>query len=278
MGKFSHTWSLMGASWDVLKEDKEILVFPLISGICCLLVMASFALPMFLTGAWQPPGEEATTADAVEYYGILFLFYFCNYFIIVFFNSAIIACAVIRMEGGDPTVGDGFRAAFSRIALIAGWALVSATVGVVLRIIEDRSKWVGKIVAGLLGIAWGVVSFLVVPILVVEKKRPITAVKESAALLKKTWGEQVIGNFSFGLVFFLLGIPAFVVIFLGVLTASPAAIIACVGLGVLYIVLLALIQSALQAIFQAAVYLYARDGRTPPGFDSRLLMDSMVQK
>ena len=278
MGKFSHTWSLMGASWDVLKEDKEILVFPLISGICCLLVMASFALPMFLTGAWQPPGEEATTADAVEYYGILFLFYFCNYFIIVFFNSAIIACAVIRMEGGDPTVGDGFRAAFSRIALIAGWALVSATVGVVLRIIEDRSKWVGRIVAGLLGIAWGVVSFLVVPILVVEKKRPITAVKESAALLKKTWGEQIIGNFSFGLVFFLLSIPAFVVIFLGVLTAHPAAIIACVGLGVLYIVLLALIQSALQAIFQAAVYLYARDGRTPPGFDSRLLMDSMIQK
>jgi hypothetical protein len=182
------------------------------------------------------------------------------------------------MEGGDPTVGDGFRAAFSRIALIAGWALVSATVGVVLRIIEDRSKWVGRIVAGLLGIAWGVVSFLVVPILVVEKKRPITAVKESAALLKKTWGEQIIGNFSFGLVFFLLSIPAFVVIFLGILTGSPAAIIACVGLGVLYIVLLALIQSALQAIFQAAVYLYARDGQTPPGFDSRLLMDSMVQK
>lgn len=278
MGKFSHTWSLMGASWDVLKEDKEILIFPLISGICCLLIMASFAVPMFLTGAWRPPSGEATTADAVEYYGILFLFYFCNYFIIVFFNSAIIACAVIRMEGGDPTVGDGFRAAFSRIALIAGWALVSATVGVVLRIIEDRSKWVGRIVAGLLGIAWGVVSFLVVPILVVEKKRPITAVKESAALLKKTWGEQIIGNFSFGLVFFLLSIPAFVVIFLGVLTASPAAIIACVGLGVLYIVLLALIQSALQAIFQAAVYLYARDGQTPPGFDSRLLMDSMVQK
>jgi hypothetical protein len=278
MGKFSHTWSLMGASWDVLRQDKEILIFPLISVVCCLLVMASFAVPMILTGAWRVPGGEATTAGAVEYYGILFLFYFCTYFVIVFFNSAMIACAVIRMEGGDPTVGDGFRAAFSRIALIAGWALVSATVGVVLRIIEDRSKWVGRIVAGLLGIAWGVVSFLVVPILVVEKKRPITAVKESAALLKKTWGEQIIGNFSFGLVFFLLSIPAFVVIFLGVLTASPAAIIACVGLGVLYIVLLALIQSALQAIFQAAVYLYARDGRTPPGFDSRLLMDSMIQK
>ncbi len=97
-------------------------------------------------------------------------------------------------------------------------------------------------------------------------------------LLKKTWGEQIIGNFSFGFVFFLLSIPAFIVIVLGVLTGSPAAIITCVGLGVIYIILLALIQSALQAIFQAAVYLYARDGETPAGFERGLLVDSIVQK
>jgi len=188
MGKFSHTWSLMGASWEVLKKDKEILIFPLISGICCLLVMASFAIPLVASDNWQPPGKEAATGELVEYYAILFLFYFCNYFIIVFFNSAIIACAVIRMGGGDPTVADGFRAAFSRIGLIVGWALVSATVGIILRIIEDRSKFVGRIVAGLLGLAWSVVSFLVVPILVVEKKGPMTALKDSTVLLKKTWG------------------------------------------------------------------------------------------
>ena len=278
MGKFSHTWSLMGASWDVLKQDKEILIFPLISGICCLLVMASFAIPLFATDNWQPPGEEAATGEMVEYYGILFLFYFCNYFVIVFFNSAIIACAVIRMGGGDPTVGDGFHAAFSRIGLILGWALVSATVGIILRIIEDRSKAVGRFVAGLLGLAWSVTSFLVVPILVVEKKGPITALKDSTVLLKKTWGEQLIGNFSFGFVFFLLTIPAVVLIVLGILIGSPAAIVTFIGLAVVYIIVLALIQSALQAVFQAAVYLYARDGETPQGFEAGLLGDAMVQK
>ncbi len=278
MGKFSHTWSLMGASWDVLKQDKEILIFPLISGICCLLVMASFAIPLFATDNWQPPGEEAATGEMVEYYGILFLFYFCNYFIIVFFNSAIIACAVIRMGGGDPTVGDGFRAAFSRIGLILGWALVSATVGIILRIIEDRSKAVGRFVAGLLGLAWSVTSFLVIPILVVEKKGPITALKDSTVLLKKTWGEQLIGNFSFGFVFFLLTIPAVVLIVLGFLIGSSAAIVAFIGLAVVYIIVLALIQSALQAVFQAAVYLYARDGETPQGFEAGLLGEAMVQK
>ena len=139
MGKFSNTFSLMRASWEVLKKDKEILIFPLISGICCLLVVASFAIPLYASGNWRPPGDEATANQQVAYYAVLFLFYFCNYFVIVFFNSAIIACAVIRMGGGNPTVGDGFRAAFSRVGLIAGWALVCATVGLILRIIEDRS-------------------------------------------------------------------------------------------------------------------------------------------
>ncbi len=278
MGKLSHTWALMGASWRVLKEDKEILIFPLLSGICCLLVLASFAIPIISSGSWQLPEENATTEQQVTYYGTLFLFYFCNYFVIVFFNSAVIACAAIRMGGGDPTVGDGFRAAFSRLPLIFGWSLVSATVGLILRIIEDRSKTVGKIVAGLLGMAWTVVSFLVVPILVIEKKGPISALKESTILLKKTWGEQLIGNFSFGLIFFLLNIPAIILIALGIFSGNVAILITCIILGVVYLIIVALIQSALQAIFQAAIYLYAREGEAPAGFEPDLLAYSMIQK
>src|SRR6185295_3436942 len=115
----------------------SLLVFPLISGICCLLLLASFAVPLYLTGAWQPPSHDAATQRQVVYYGTLFLFYFCNYFVIVYFNAAIVACAFARMTGGNPTLGDGLRAAGSRLPVILGWALVSATFGLVLRIIED---------------------------------------------------------------------------------------------------------------------------------------------
>ena len=204
MGKIARTWSLMSECWQVLKQDKSLLVFPLISGICCLLLLASFAVPLYTTGNWQPPGHDATTQRQVAYYGTLFAFYVCNYFIVVFFNAAIVACAAIRMGGGNPTVGDGLRAAASRLPVIAGWALVSATVGLILRIIEDRSDKIGQIIAGLLGMAWTVVSFLVVPILVIENKGPIAALQDSTALLKKTWGEQLISNFSFGMIFFVL--------------------------------------------------------------------------
>jgi hypothetical protein len=277
MKKLSFTWSLMNAAWEVLKKDKELLIFSLISAICTILVSLSFIVPLYASGNWLPP-EGNSSLQAAIYYLILFAFYFCNYFIIVFFNSAIIACAKIRMEGGDPTVSDGFQAAGARLALIAGWALIAASVGLILRIIEDRFEKVGRFVAGLLGMAWSVVSFLVIPILVIEKKGPIAAFRESSILLKKTWGEQLIGNFSFGLVFFLLGIPAFLVIFLAALSGNSPALISVMVLAAMYLLMLALVQSTLQAVFQAAVYLYARTGQVPQGFQSALLMNSMAQK
>jgi len=269
---------MMSASWQVLKQDKSLLLFPLISGLCCLLLLASFAVPLFVTKHWQPPGRDAATVQQFAYYGVLFLFYVCNYFVVVFFNAAIVACATLRMTGGAPSFGDGLRAAGSRLPVILGWAVMSATVGVILRIIEDRSAKVGAIVAGLLGAAWTLVSFLVVPILVLENKNPFTALKESTGMLKKTWGERIVGNFSFGLIFFLLAIPAIVVIALGFFTRSLFGIVAGIGLGVIYLLVLALVQSALQAIFQAALYLYARDGQVPPGFEADVLGNAMAQR
>jgi Family of unknown function (DUF6159) len=275
MGKISRTWSLMSQSWQVLKQDKTLLVFPLISGICCLLLMASFAVPFYETGAWQPPGRDASHQHQVFYYGVLFLFYFCNYFIVVFFNAAIVACAASRMTGGNPTIGDGLRTAASRLPVIVGWALLSATVGLVLRIIEDRSDKIVQIVMSFIGVAWTVASFLVVPILVVENKNPFTALKDSAVMLKQTWGERLVARFSFGAIFGLLCLPGIALIIGGAFLGHAALIIPCVMLGVLYLVLLALVNSALHAIFQTAIYLYARDGQVPEGFDAEVLGNAM---
>jgi hypothetical protein len=261
MQKITRTWSMMSACWQILKQDKSLLLFPFVSGICCFLLLASFALPLYFTNHWQPPGRDAEAVRQVAYYGVLFLFYLLNYFIVVFFNAAIIACATIRMRGGNPTVGDGFRAASARLPVIAGWALVSATVGLILRMIEDRSEKVGKFVAGLLGAAWTLVSFLVVPILVVENKNPFAALKDSTELLKKTWGEQLAGNFSFGLVFFVLTIPAVILIVAGAVSGNIGLLAGSIALGVIYL--------------QAAVFLYARDGQVPEGFEAELLGDAM---
>ncbi|MGH7215538.1 MAG: DUF6159 family protein [Tepidisphaeraceae bacterium] len=278
--KISYTWGLMGASWDVLKRDKALVLFPLFSGVCCVLVLASFIIPIFTSDILPSPDTRITQQQQVLYYSILFGFYFCNYFVITFFNTAIIACAMSRMAGGEPTFMGGIREAASRVHLIAGWALVQATVGLVLRIIEDRSPKLGRFIAGILGAVWTVLTYLVVPVMVMENKGPIDAFKESTRLLKKTWGEQIVGNFSFGLIFFLLSLPAVGLVILGFVMGqgNGTIIIACVALAVVYLVVLGLIQSALQAIFQAAVYMYTQGvAGGPQGFPVQLVRGAMAQ-
>jgi hypothetical protein len=282
-GNISQTWELMGQSWDVLKQDKELLIFPLVSGICCLLVIASFAIPSIMTESWMPPAAEegeqtVTTGEQIAYYAKLFMFYFCNYFVIIFFNSAVAGCAAMRMRGQDPTIGDGFSIAFSRIHAIFGWALVSATVGLILRIIEDKNEKIGAFIASLLGTAWTLVSFLVLPILVIENVGPFAALKKSTALFKRTWGAQIGANFSFGLIFFLLMLPAIGIVALGFLSQSGIVIGICIAIAVIYCIVLSLIQSTLGVIFQTALYTFADTGSAPAGFDAAALQHSVRQK
>jgi hypothetical protein len=277
--KLSYTWALMGASWDVLRRTRGLLVFPLLSALCSSVVVASFVIPLAMTGAWRPPAGNADPAQKALYYAILFAFYFCTYAVTTFFNVAVVAGAVSRMTGGEPTVGYCFGEAAKRIHLIVGWALVSATVGLVLRVIEDRSPRVGQFVAGLLGAAWALVSFLVVPVLVVQNKGPIAALKESGSLLCRTWGEQLVGNFGFGLLFFLFALPGIAVLGLGAyaLVALHNSFLGVFGIGlaVLYLIGLALVQSTLQAVFQAAVYLHTQ-GIHDHGF-APALMNGAIQ-
>ena len=243
------------------EKRKTLIFFPLFSGISCIMVMASFAMPL----AMLKPDHAAANADPMQkiyFYGVLFLFYFCNYFVITFFNTALTSCAITRMAGGEPSFSAGLGAAFSRIHLIAGWALVSATIGLVLRMIAERSKRIGAIVAMLLGGAWSLITYLVVPVIVVENKGPIAALKESTSLLKKAWGDQITGNFSFGIIFFLLGLPGYAMIcaiYMGAAPSSGTVTLVLIGLSVVYLICLALISSVLQSIFQAAVYMYTQN-------------------
>jgi hypothetical protein len=278
MNKIYRTWSLMSASWQLFKEDKKILLLPLMSGLSCLAVIAAFAIPLFVTDNWRPPGHDADQMRQVLYYGTLFAFYYCNYFVIVFFNAALTSCVMTRMCGGQPSIAEGLKTAGARLPLIAGWALIAATVGLILRVIEDRSDKIGRIVAGLLGTAWTVVTYLVVPILVIERRNPFSALKESTVLLKRTWGEQLVGGFSFGAIFGLLALPA-ILLAVGVcFTGNPVAMAGGIGIAVLYFILLALIQSALQSIFQTAIYLYARNNEVPAGFQEELLRTAVVSR
>jgi len=287
--RVSYTWQLMAASWSLLKRDKALVLFPLFSGIACILVIASFATPLYFVNMSDWIGSlghsslghssrPLTQQQEIVAGVYLFAFYFVNYFVITFFNVGIISCAACRIAGGEPTFNTGIQAALNRIHLIAGWALVSATVGLALKMLESHKK-IGQIVAGLLGAAWTFATFLAVPVLVVENKGPIDAVKQSLVLLKKTWGTELIGNFSFGVIFFLLllpGIAGLVFAFFLTSSVSGAAGFLMLALAVAYILSLALVQSALHSIFQAALYMYTQGVSDESGaFPANLMGNAM---
>ena len=281
--RFARSWELVKASWRVLQSDKELIIFPLISAIGAVIVSILFALPFFAVGL-QESGRRGSEDMPVTIAGyvILFLFYVVLYTVIFFCNSALVGAALIRLRGGDPTVSDGFNIAMSKISHILGYAVISATVGVILDALSRRGGIVGQIVSGLVGFAWNVATFLAVPVLVNEDIGPVDAIKKSAGLLKKTWGDQLVGNLGMGAVFGLIafGLVAlfFVLLMLFASLESAALLIITIVVFVAGFIILALISSALQGIYQAAVYQYAVEGESGEFFDPQLVAQAFKPK
>lgn len=275
--RIERSWGLIKASAEVLRSDKELLVFPMLSGGASLLLMLSFALPLLGARVFAASGEPSLAMLVAG-----FAFYFSQYFITIFFNAALVAAAMVRLQGGDPTVRDGLRAAWERLGAIAGYAAFAATVGMALRVAEERVGVLGRMVLSLLGVAWTVATYLVVPVLVTRGFGPVAAVRESASLFKRTWGENLIGNGGIGVVF---GIGNALLIGVGVLTVIAAAgaglpsLAIALALGfVLLLVLSVLVQSALGGVYSAVLYRYAAVGNAPSGFDQALLSGAFAPR
>ncbi|MCP4536048.1 MAG: hypothetical protein GY832_02780 [Chloroflexi bacterium] len=277
--RIGNSWTLIKASAAVLRADKELVVFPIVSAIGVLIVMISFAFPMLLAGFF-----DALLEGRSQVFGFVvgFTFYVVQYTVIIFANSALVGAAMIRLRGGDPTVGDGFRIAMNHIGSILAYALLSATVGMILRWLSERGKTVGRIVSSVLGMAWSLATYLVVPVLVVEGVGPLEAVKRSANLLKQTWGEQIAGNLGMGAVFGLLtfvmclvGIPLIILV---ASTGSTVFIALAVLTFVMALVLLGLVNSTLTGIYVAAVYRYAAEGETGGFFSEEMVQEAFRPK
>jgi hypothetical protein len=261
---------LLGASWEVLKADRELLVLPLLSFAIILVVTASVAGATWAGGGL---GREREAIQAVDYVA-LGVFYFLAYFVSIFFNAAVVGAATIRLTGGDPSVRDGLRLASSKLGKIAGWAAISATVGLILRAIEERAGFIGDLIVGLIGVAWGLMTYFVVPVILYEPVGTIEGIKRSASIFRQRWGEQMTGNVSIGLAMFLLALPIIAVaVLLGALSPPVGLVVGTLGLGALIAV-----GTALSGVFQAALYRYATAGEAAGAFSEDDLQASFRPK
>jgi hypothetical protein len=272
--RFARSWELAGECLRLLMQDKRLLVLPLLSTIAIVTLTASFAVPLApMLGSHLGRGG-GRALSTLTYVG-LFLFYWLQYTIIIFFNTALVEVAMRRFDGEDARIGDGLRRAASLLPVILVYAAIAASVGTLLRLIAERVGIVGRIVVGLIGFVWSVATALVVPVLAAENVGPIEAIGRSAELIKKAWGEDIIGNVGIGFVFGLVTVGTVLIGGLLVMAAFGAHRFA---LGVLLLVLvilavclLALAQATLQGIYSAALYRYATGDPATGGIDRDLL-------
>ena len=273
--RFRRSWVLVKQSWGILRVEKGLVLFPILSAAASLAVLASFAVPIVTSIDWETLSrEDQKVEDQLQpwHYAAMFGFYLVSFFITTFFNTGLIACANERLEGRDTNVSFGLRAATRRMPQILGWTLLNATVGVLLNMLAERLGWLGQLMIRLVGMAWAIATFFVVPVLAVEGVGPVEAVKRSVGVLRKTWGEAAITTLGFSavttpLVLLLVLLTLVPGGALSIMSESVLPIIVGGGVFALGAIVLAVVMSTLGVIVQAALYKYAVTGAVSGGFD-----------
>ncbi len=275
LGKFQASKMIVKQSWNVLNKDMEIMWFPILSFIGTLLAVVIMGVLFFFIALGGHP--EALRNDHVEFnniavYGTLLIYYIVVFFISNFFQAALLTIVQGRFDGKDLSFRDGLRNASKNFTKLFYWSLISATVGVILRTIEDKFKFIGRIISSLLGAAWALLTYFSLPSLVIGNVSVKDSFKESAALIRKTWGETLIVNFGVGLFF---GLLTFILCALTigsiVLVPTYQMIITSIILLVLAFFMMIIISSTLSSIFKLALYNYAKNGKVPEGFSEELI-------
>ena len=278
ISRAERSWRLIKASTAVLRDDGELLLLPILSGAATFIVGGAFIWQAMGDGTFD--GLKEGQAVPVSLYVWLFAFYLVQYFIIIFFNTALVGAALDRLEGRDPTLRSALGLALRRIGPIFGYALVSATIGLVLRFIGERLGLIGRLIEAGAGLAWTVTTFLVVPVLAAEGIGPVEAIGRSVGLLKKTWGENIVGNAGISLVMGFAGFIVGLVFVAGtqLVATHQATGLALITAGALAFIAVMAFGAALSAVYAAAVYYYAVTGEPPVDFDRDMVRDAFGPK
>ena len=276
MGRFRRTMDTAKASWAVLQHDRELAVLPILGALASLAVVLAVGLPIGLSTDGIDDGGSSAGSDPMLWIGGIIILLAVTV-ITVFFNAAVVSGARERFGGGDPTISSAIKGAFSRLHVIVPWAILALTVGMIIRLIQSSDNIVARILGSLLNLAGGVLTFLVVPILVVEQTGPFQSLSRSGELLRRTWGENLIAQVGFGIIGLVAAIPGIIIIAIGASAGSVGALVAIV-IGFGWIALVSVVISTLTAIFQMALYLYATTGQVPMGFEQSAISDTFNER
>lgn len=250
-------------SGNVLVDHPQLLVFPLVGGVSGIAFLATLFGGLFLTGSvFEDP-------DAILY-GALFTAYLVETFIASFFSAGLIAATRTALDGGEPSVRGGLRTAWEHKETILVWSVIAAVVGVIIQMIESQDNFVARILAGIFAVAWGVMTYFVVPVIVFRDPSVREMFEESARTFKDTWGESIGAMGAINIVTFLLalvGVAVAVGVFLLLPAVGSARLIMTVVVGGSAIVFGVLVGKTLTGVAKTALYVYATENTAPKYFE-----------
>ncbi len=266
MGYFGRSWELGKTSWRVLRKDKELMWLPVLGGVASLII-AGIVFGLIVLINYDPSDGLSDLQIGGGSTLLIILGVIVAAIAVYFFQGALVHGARERLTGGDPTVASAVRGAWKRIGAIAPWAIVALVVGIIINVIQnaarDRAGIVGALFGSLLDLAWRVMTFLVMPIIIAEGTGPFGALGRSKNLLRRTWGENLIAQAGLSIVGFVLMLPGLLIaIFLG---SGPLGVFGVI-VGGLLMIFGAVVASALSAVYQTALYEYATTGESPAEF------------
>lgn len=288
---FSRSWEITKLSFGAIKKDKEMLLFPILSGIFQIIFMVALLFPTVITAlmVYSNGGGSSEIVWESLYYLWIFLVYLGLAFLSTFFNVCVVYTAKTRFAGGNPKFFSTIGYAFKKIHLIFMWSMLSATVGLIMVMLDNLAQKVGgvgeiviRIVRSIAGMAWSLVTIFVVPAMVYHDLSPFKAIKKSAKTLSKTWGETLIRRIGLGLMKFL-----FILLGIGIAVGSgylfaylnlSNVIIYIIIATVIYIMVVLLVFGAAEKVYNTALYVYADKGKIPKGFTKSTLKGAFEVK
>lgn len=276
--KLGRSWHLIKASARVLATEPGLIILPILATLGVFAVAAAIYFgivePLGLHGILSD--SDATPAEnqalKVEHFLVLFLFYLGTAFVTNFFNVALAGATLTRLRGEGGALGAGIACAMGKIWPIFGYSVAVAVLGVISKFLRERGGIGGRVLAGIAGLAFGIATFLVIPVIAAEKVGPVEAIRRSAVLLRSTWGENLIGSAGLGFVFMLL---LMALVFVGggagayLLLGDNTQTLGIAVLGLVGITFVAVVVglSALSGIYKTCLYAYAIGGSVPEGFE-----------
>lgn len=279
VGRLRASFILFKETFRFFWADKEMLWVPIITSIMQLFLIGLLVITVVIPSGMFADVETETAALTPVEYAYVFLFYVIGAFTVACTQAAITHIVYTRVHGGNATLGSGLHAATAHAGNLFIWACITSTVGLVLRAIAERSAWLMKLLVAILGTAWSVLTYFVVPAIVIDQKSAFDAIGHSGTIFKRTWGETIVTNISFSLAI-LVSFFVLVVVLIGLMVVSGGAVevlFVCGGIFIVAILIIILLSSVLDSVLRTLLYVYANEGTVPQNFN-RELLESMLAR